>query len=334
MWPSNRGAISFLCVSVVLPLLLVVIAVGVELQQFYGIREYVQQVVDNRARFGLARHQAPDEVEREIRGELAPLSPQVGAVRLSSAVGPSRGEILLRAEYRGAFWALSGYLTEAQLGMIPFAVSSEVRRLRTTALIVLDRTFSDGGDGCTDSALRERGSLVDELSAALRAHGVTTVSVGVFPGVDAPFSILPSDSEGSRLIDCEGTSSLSFHMGSVRGALAEGWDPLEIGQEIAEKFVAGLGADTESFSIIFVGRRSDQFERAVTFAHSFVRESGAPRRLSMSNVVLAQVLEGTVRRDSPIFGVSYLQFVVGIDPQPELVTSVSAHVSGPVMVAR
>lgn len=334
MWRSNTGAISFLCVSVILPLLVVAVAVGVELQQFYGVREYVQQVVDDRVRFGVSRHRLVEEVESDIRGALASLSPQVGAFSFTSSMGPSRGEVHLRAEYRGAFGSLAGLLTDAELGVIPFAVSTDVRRFHTSALIVLDRSFTDGGDGCTDVALQERGRLVDELSAALRAHGVSDVRVGVFPGVNGAFSSLSTNSEESRLIDCEGTTSLPLHMSSVRGALDDAVDSLEIGQEIADNFVAGLSTDTESLSMIFVGRETELFARSVAFAHTLVKEADASQRLSMSNVVLAQVKEGAVKRDTLILGVPYLQFLTGIEPQRELITSVSGHVSGPVMVAR
>ena len=334
MWRSNRGAISVLCVSVILPLLLVVIAVGVELQQFYGVREYVQQVVDDRVRLGIARHYPVEEVEREIRGALVPLLPQVGSFSFASVMEPGRGEVNVRAEYRGAFGSLTGLLIGVELGAIPFAVSSDARRFHSTALIVLDRTFTDGGDGCTDVGLRERGEVVDELSAALRAHGVTNIRVGVVPGVQSALSILPVNSEDSRLVDCEGTTSLPLQMTSIRGAIDDAFGPLEVGQEIAESFVAGVAGDTESLSIIFVGPESERFVRTVDFAHAFMKQAGAAQKLSMRNVVLSQVREGTVTRESPIFGVPYLQFVAGAVLQRELITSVSGHVGGPVMVAR
>lgn len=215
--------VTALFAGVVLPLVFIMFTVTVELSQFFGIREEVQQSLDREAHDVLRFSRLTEGAEDSLRRQLGSVG-DVVMVRDVAVVRDARqATVSAQLDYNGVFLSLVEGLFGIQPGLLSMRVESQAQVQTSAALIVLDRSVMLGDDRCLSDALTSRQIFVDSLLA--RWADITTggVSVAVFPGENEPVEGVFEDGsdevgrcgvrDARRLIDAQsimGVSAVSF----------------------------------------------------------------------------------------------------------------------------
>lgn len=188
---SERGFVSVIGVGVVVPFLFVLLIIGVELNQFLGLREDVQRVVDEEARVSLSRNFSSSEVSDRLRGRLAESRPYLELSSVQHAKqSASSNQIVAEGEYRGMIAKIGAAFLGSEIPGIRFAVVARARRADASVLVVVDRTIPLGAAPCADPHLRSRVALASRLVSGLRKVGVSTIDVAFTPGTQGAAELL------------------------------------------------------------------------------------------------------------------------------------------------
>lgn len=284
---SSRGSASLLFMVVVLPFLCISLVVGIEVSQFFGLREEVQQLLDSEAKASLGRSHTAAQVSRRIESRVESLKPYVSVSRIETSKTPRHETIMVTGAYRGLFAQLVGFLAGGGSGVIPFELSTTVRRARTAALVVIDRSVGVTGVVCGDDNLSRRAILVDRLVRDLHAFGVDTVHVGVTPGIGGEIDILSPTDEVSRCGGLDASSPLRIP--SVEGVSdTAAVDPLSLAYRAVQLlFSSALPADIEQRALIMVAPPREARTEAITTTFSLLESEAARQRVKVTAVGIA-----------------------------------------------
>lgn len=204
---SGSGSVLFL--GVVIPLAAIFLLVSVELQHFFGVREEIQRIVDERARLDVTRLLDEHDSAALLQRQVSSLGPHLEALNARHQRREESVAISLSGVYTGvfaqAFAALSG--GHGASG-IPFSIYSRARRPRTSALVAIERTIGDGESECGNVGLQRREALARRLVTALRGNGVD-VRHGTFPAGEDGFVSLSSEAQAPSL-HCPGIDGPSL----------------------------------------------------------------------------------------------------------------------------
>ena len=327
---SGSGSVLFL--GVVVPLAAIFLLVSVELQHFFGVREEIQGIVDERARLDVTRgfdeHDSADLLKRQVSS----LDPHLEVLNAQHQRRTGSVAISISGVYTGvfahAFTALSG--GHGNPG-IPFSIYSRARRPRTSALVAIERTIGDGESVCANVGLQRRELLARRLVAALQENGVD-VRYGTFPAGEDGFVSLSSEAQASSLY-CPGSNGLS-----LRGVShSDVW-----GIESAFGIVRAAFDDlqrTEISSILLVSPNSPDGIEGINDVAGLVAAEGAllPHKTRVIGIVEGVSAEGAreIWRGN-IAGIDLrIVPVVGESPEEAAVISATVHdLSSHVVVAR
>jgi hypothetical protein len=218
-----RGMVTALFAGVVLPLVFIMFTVTVELSQFFGIREEVQQSLDREAHDVLRFSRLTEGVEDSLRRQLGSVG-DVVMVRDVAVVRDARQAVVsAQLDYNGVFLPLVEGLFGMQPGLLSMRVESQAQVQTNAALVVLDRSVMPGDDSCSSDSLTSRQIFVDTLLAQWADITTGGLSVAVFPGENEPVERVFEDGsdeisrcgarDTGRVIDAQsimGASNVAF----------------------------------------------------------------------------------------------------------------------------
>ncbi len=233
---NQAGIATLLFVALILPLSLILLSVTFDLARFFSIRDEVQRVIDHEAHDGLVRALNSNAVESGVRVRLADLSGFAEFSEVSYKIGDGdgvrRGEISAKGDYRGAFFGLVRELTGIGHDLLPLNLKAQVRVQSSNTVILVDRELVAGSELCANLELLAQLTFADRLADILINRAAGRVAIGVFPGGDAPVTLLsPSvlSGEGDGIARCRAPDiGLPFDAAAVSGAFASGDTPLAL----------------------------------------------------------------------------------------------------------
>ena len=287
MLQSNRGSASVLFMMVVLPFLLILFVVGIEVSQFLGVRDEVQRILDTEAKLSLGRFYSSEYVSRRISSRAEALRPYVSFASIETTETPEQGTIVVQGTYEGLLAHLVGALVGDGDGVIPFEISTTVRRAHTAALIVLDRAVGVGAARCGDAHFGRRAAFVTRLVGDLRSFGVDYVQVGVTPGVKEKIDILSSNDEIPR---CGGSDDAShLRIASVEGVEGEPIvDSLGVAYRAVQLlFSLAISPMVEQRAIIMVAPSFETRTEAITTTFSLLETEAARQNVKVDAIGIA-----------------------------------------------
>lgn len=283
---NERGSSSILFMVVVLPFLFILAVVGIEVTQFFGMREEVQRIVDSEAKQSLSRPYPSAYLKRRIASSTEHLKPYVEIRDVTANMSQGRGEVVVRGTFDGALNKFVGFLTQQNTDTLSFTISSTVRRAKTVALIVLDRSVGIGGARCGDKNLGIRAGFVSQVAQDLKAAGVDTVIVAAIPGVEDEIDIL---SANDRVPRCGGRDSGSYlGVGSLEGVEVDGAsDSISIAYRATQLLLLTKGAGTlEQRAIVMVSPPIESRSVAIPATFSLLEHEAARQSVKITAVGL------------------------------------------------
>ena len=287
------GSASLLLAMVVLPFMLLLIALAVEISQFFGAREEVLEHLDHEVSNFLRGQESEEHVASRIRRRLAALRPYVVVddVRVTRNGAVSEG--LAHLSYRGPLIEMFTQLSGISSGGTPMEVVARARRPRSGALLILDRTIGEGADGCADPDLIARAEAVGALMERLRGAAVEVIRVGVYPGVDGEVAFLSDDDGIPR---CPGTDPTFVSVRRVQGVPGTAApEPLSAAFRIVEGAVSLSNLHLlERNSVIIVASHTESNEELMRASFSLLEQEEARRRskLRAVGVAISDVKDG------------------------------------------
>lgn len=284
MLENNRGSASILFMVVVLPFLFILAVVGIEVTQFFGMREEVRRIIDSEAKQSLARSYSPEYVERRIAEQLSRLEPYVEVFDVDVTSTAGRGDVVVKGAFNGALNKFVGVLLQQESAPMSFSIASSARRTRTIAFIILDRTLAAGSEVCGDEGFALRAGLVEQIARDLQAAGAEGVMVGVTPGVDGEIEIVSANDRLPRCRTLDGGSHLD--VASIQGALTtDAFDSVSIAYRAVERLLtATSNSAVEQRAIIMVAPPSVEQSRAIPTTFSLLEHEAARFNVKVTGV--------------------------------------------------
>ena len=334
--PLQRGSSSILFAVVVLPLLLMMLAVGAEVSQFFGIREEVLAGLDAEMMSSLRANENGDAVADRVRGRLTLLRPYLLVEEVRVRRSGVLAEGIVRGSYRGPLLEVASRLAGSSVGGVPIEVVASARRPRAATLILLDRTIGEQGDPCGDVNLIARAEAAAHLAARLRSAGMAGVTIGVFPGARREIDLI---GDGDIVPRCPGGDASMFGVRGIRG-VPEGAlpDPISIALGIVE--TVSNSADesyVEQRSVIMLAPLSKNSEERVTTSATLLENEAARQRISLQTVglVVDERGDGDLLSVKSSSGRSAYVRVSREDLRGAfLETALLHHIQGRIMIAR
>ena len=335
MTRSEAGFVSVVGLGVIVPFLFILLVLGVELNQFLGLRDDVQRIVDEEARVSLSRNFSSSEVTDRLRGRLADSQPflAVSSVRHTKQ-SSGANEIVAVGEYRGMAQTIGGAFLGIEMPGIPFAVVSRARRANASVLLVVDRTIAPGADPCGEPHVRARIALANRLISSLRKVGVGSIGVAFTPGVHDVVERL--EDAAPEVLSCAGD-----HAGVLRlaGSEAVSTNSLSIAYRVAELLFSKARVEAmEQRSVVMItGATPEEAEKtATTFA--FLTMEARRGGISVKQVGIAV---GDRESESPFSvksgessgNAKYLVVTDAIAREGELPGIVAHHINGRTFIA-
>lgn len=274
MSTRSKGSASILFMVVVLPFLAILALVGIEMTQFFGMREEARRILDSEAKQSVGRPYSPDSVARRVAMSFQALQPYVEVLDVRADATAQRAEIVVTGTFNGALNTFVGHLLQREAVGIPFRISSGVRRARTIGLVVLDRTIGAGEAPCGSTNLTVRATMVSELARRLEAAGVEHVMVGIVPGIDAEVDLLLSN---DRLPRCGGARRGHRGVESIEGiAEAPFMDSVAVAYRATQLLLlADSAAPVEQRAIVMVAPPQETRSRTLSTTFSLLEHEAA-----------------------------------------------------------
>ena len=328
---NNRGSVSLLFIVVVLPLLLLFSCLGIELTQFFGVHDDIQQVVDNDTRASLTKRLSASDTQGMIRTHLNRLSNFVEIEQVTTTKTVLQSQTRVEARYRGIFGELFERLSGKKFTVLPVRVSARVRKVDSATLIVLDRTVLDAAEGCNDAKLKALQTFVDALTQSLLAAGSKQVSVAVVPGDAYAVQVLDPAWSGDFLKHCrDRNADLPFDTASLSGSAAS-----YLSEEVAHGVVEAARATL--FSITAEAR-----------AVVFIQQGGNPASYAHARTIFTVLDEKLRGMLAKVIGIHLLIDSDGMEQTPDVsvvpgqeaygvalrsITTTTQEIAGPLLMA-
>lgn len=262
---SESGFVSVIGIGVVVPFVFILLIVGAELNQFLGVRDGVQQIIDEEARVSLSRQFSAAQVSDRLRGRLAETRPDVAISSVQhSQLSPNASHIVAVGEYRGMIGKLGEAFLGTQIPGIPFAVVSRARRADMSVVLVVDRTIPPGADPCGDAGLKSRTALAVRLISSLKKVGVSRIDLAITPGMNESVERI-EDTPSASLMCGVGEPKISRLAGIASLTL----DSLDVAYRISELVFSRseVHAMEQRAVVMITGATPDEGERtSTTFA--------------------------------------------------------------------
>jgi hypothetical protein len=294
MLRGEEGGVSLMCLALVAPLLFFFLSVGIELQQFFGVREDVQRILDWEARVTSVRELSSSEIDGRLRRELSKLKPYVQVSKVNEVRTAASTELHVTGVYRGVFSQAFSALSGSVDMFVPFSVYAKARKPRASVLIAFDRAVKDQSEMCGDSRLTVRAELADRLVEDFRMSGVDDVRVGIFPAVASPFELLKSEPPDAQLRCGEGRNDASYDLPSIRGVAADLGVGVDVAYGAVEAFLSGLPPNVEVPALIFVSQNNERALENVTVAAALVAQELERVALKVKVIGLMQNGDGPI----------------------------------------
>jgi hypothetical protein len=268
---------------VVLPFLFILGVVGIEITQFFGMREEVQRVVDSEARQSLTRSYGSEYITRRVTSSLQALKPYVEVFDVQTNSNGKRSELVVKGTFNGALNQFVGVLLQQDPVGIPFSISSTVRRAKTIALVVLDRTIQGGEEPCGSENLLIRARMISRLAQGLEASGVERVVVAVMPGLESEIDIL---NEKDPLPRCGGTRAGYLGIESIEGVSAGSFsDSVAVAYRATQLLLLSSGAGpVEQRAIVMVSPPIEARSESIPTTFSLLEHETARQSAKVSAV--------------------------------------------------
>jgi Flp pilus assembly protein TadG len=264
----ERGMVTLLFGTIVLPLVFIMLTVTVDFAHFFGLRDELQNVLDGAAHDALVRGLTEAEVAEAVFSRMKSISGMAAITEVRHLRGATRSAVEARAEYRGAFLQFVQELTGSDGVVLPMALRSEVRIQSAASVILVDRGLAPGVDRCNDQGLQAMTSFVDRLSAAWSGSAGARVSVGVIPGATevSAGAVQPVELLGNDGVDalprCRPVDSLNgFDLSAIRGATGmpvDGFDLAYAVQELVSNELIDQASEVRNLVLVLRRERYDQ----------------------------------------------------------------------------
>ena len=192
-----KGMVTALFAGIVLPVLFLMFTVTVELSQFFGVREEVQQALDRQAHDTLRFGVVANDVEQALRRQLGNVGDVVNITDVTVQQGVRQARVSAQITYNGMFLPIVEAFFGLPDSLLSMTVQSQVAIQSAAALLVLDRSVLVGQDVCTTPSLQARQVFMDNLYARWIDVASGGLSVAVFPGESEPVEqVLADGSDG------------------------------------------------------------------------------------------------------------------------------------------
>jgi len=281
----QRGSSSILFAVVVLPLLLMMLAIGAEVSQFLGIREEVLVGLDVEMMNSLRAEESSEAVADRMRERLGILRPYLLVEEVRVRRSGLLAEGIVRASYRGPLLEVASRLAGSSVGGVPMEVVASARRPRGATFILLDRTIREGGDSCADASLIARAKAAAHLVARLQMAGMERVHIGVFPGARRELDLI---GDGDIVPRCPGGDTSMFGIRELQG-VPDGTplEPLAIATRIVETVTTPADESyVEQRSVIMIAPLSRNSDERVTTSFALLENEAARQHIALQTVGL------------------------------------------------
>ncbi len=276
----QRGSVSLVVSVVVLPLLLILLAIGIEVSQFFGVREEVRAHLDAEMLASLRADESVKPVEARVRQLMRAFLPYltVDDVRVSRT--GSSVEVRVLGFYRGPLLDVSARLAGSSVEAVPMEVTLSARRPHSGVLLLLDRTIGDPVNPCDDASLQDRAEMFASVAQRLQSRGVEAIRLGVLPGVLGDVDIIGQNDTVPR---CPGGESSLFNVRKVRGSSLDTLsDSLSIAARIAQIATTLAGTSPlERRSVVMIAPRSAVSDGYISTAFSLLENEADRQRISV-----------------------------------------------------
>jgi len=344
MLGNERGSASIIFAVVVLPMLFILAMIGIELTQFFSMREEVRRIVDSEAKQSLGRPYPPEYVARRIRSRAQALRPYIEVSDVEADASGNRAEVVARGTFNGAISRLVGILLGQGLGGVSFAISSAARRTNTAALILIDRTVAASAPMCEDRNLRLRASIASNLARDLRSAGVMSVRIGVLPGEQREIDLLAADDPVPR---CSGFPNDNlFKVAAIKGTQGiRTDDPVDLAYLatrlllLDEDATNNEAAGIEQRAIIMIAPPFEVRSNAIPITFSLLADEAVRQetRISAVGIVVGGDGGGSsfgVKSESERGGAKYLHVSEDEAAGSDLRVALVNHIQGQTFIAR
>jgi hypothetical protein len=243
---SQSGMTSLLFLLALIPVLLVMLAVTLEFSHLVGVRDDLQNLVDEEGYDALTYRRSSGDVESTLRARLENRAEfsfsRVNLERAESTVSAASAEVSASIQYKGTFLSFLENFLGRQSPTLELAATTRLRRQRGGVLLVLDRSFVTVTDPCSMEEIQARASFVDRVVDAVAENPDNIVKVGVVPGVAEAVDLLsPDGTDGigrcrPKLASARYDARALEALGGVPG------DPFEVAEDVgrivAEELIA------------------------------------------------------------------------------------------------
>jgi hypothetical protein len=298
---------SLLFLLALIPVLLVMLAVTLEFSHLVGVRDDLQNIVDEEGYDALSYRRSSAEVEARLRGRLAQ-QPDVSFSRVqvasaTSTVNPAGARVSASLNYKGTFLSFLENFMGRESQVVELAATTRMRRQRGGALLVLDRSVLATADPCAEVALEARASFIDRVAGAVAANPDNVVKVGVFPGVVEDVELLSLG--GDDGIDrCRPIISESvYDTSGLRAHIGMPGNPFDVADDLA-RLVADelLATPLEYRAVVFV-IGVDSYELGYSsYAQQAVSAVAEAAELSLQFLIVVAGADGSFTPLPPAYG--------------------------------
>lgn len=266
MKQNESGSLSLMFMTFVAPMLMLLAGVAIEVSQFLGFRERVQDILDSEARVGLQRAYSIGEIEGRLRRRLNTMINRLRFESIRVSMTTNSNQIIVDGLYEGLFTQFLDGEQPPTWTSIPIHFESLARRPRTGALIVFDRGVEVGAPVCGNETLKVRARMATRLSEILTAKGISDVRIGVTPGQTETLQVLPRGSAPVDLPRClnnsdDGVAGL-LSVAGVEQDMSS--DAVAVAYLAVSNLLALANEQREQLALVMVGGRNDESLSALT----------------------------------------------------------------------
>lgn len=304
---SQRGMTSLLFLLALIPVLLVMLAVTLEFSHLVGVRDDLQNIVDEEGYDALTYRRSSAEVDARVRARLTEQSDvsfsRVEVESATSTVNPAAASVSASLNYKGTFLSFLENFLGRESQVVELAATTRLRRQRGGALLILDRSVLATTDTCAEVALEARASFVDRVVGGVAANPDTIVRVGVFPGVTEGVELLSLD--GDDGIDrCRPIiAQSSYDASGLRAYVGTPGNPFDVANDVARLVSEELLARSLEYRAVVLVIGADSYELGCSaYAQQAVNAVAEAAELPLQFLIVVAGTDGTFTPLPPSYG--------------------------------
>ncbi|MEY4701385.1 MAG: hypothetical protein RL326_1572 [Pseudomonadota bacterium] len=310
MWRDRRtqqGMTSLLFLLALIPVLLVMLAVTLEFSHLVGVRDDMQNIVDEEGYDALTYRRSSAEVEERLRTRLADRSDVsfsgVTVESVTSTVSAAAASVSASVDYKGTFLSFLENFMGRESQVLELSATTRMRRQRGGVLLVLDRSALAATDTCAEVGLEARASFIDRVVGGVAANPDNIVRVGVFPGVVESVDLLSLSGDDGidrcRPILAESaydTSALRAHIGMPG-------DPFDVAEDLARIVSDELLARPLEYRAVVLVIGVDSYQLGYSsYAQLAVSAVAEAAELPLQFLIVVAGADGTFTPLPPAYG--------------------------------